>query len=269
MSGFVLTRRALPDGRLDLSALLPARLAALSVAEVERLKLGEAASCCVADVFSVRCGAPERLVVEGGSDRFDSVGACLDRGEVRLEGDAGQFAGRSMTGGRLIVQGQVGGLAASGLRGGVMEVAKHAGPLLGGAAPGAQTGMAGGIVVVRGSAGPRAGDRMRRGLLVVEGDAGEGVASRMVAGTVIVCGTAGQRAGILMRRGTLLLGGLAAPLAPTFVPAMVDAAGVFTRLLRRAVAPFSDAAAELCVAAAERFLGDMATLGRGEVFLRQ
>ena len=101
--------------------------------------------------------------------------------------------------------------------------------------------MRGGVVLVRGSAGGRAADRLRRGLVVIEGDAGAHAGSGMVAGTLVVCGGAGALPGILMRRGTIVLG-RPADLAPSFVSAgQVEL--VFTRLLGRAVAAFSDKAA--------------------------
>jgi formylmethanofuran dehydrogenase subunit C len=86
----------------------------------------------------------------------------------------------------------------------------------------------------------------------------------MVAGTLVVCGTAGALPGILMRRGTIVLG-RPAELAPTFV-ATGGAELVFTRLLSDSATPFSDKAAACIRAAGTRYAGDMAVLGKGELF---
>ncbi len=54
----------------------------------------------VGDVFGVRMGEAAAVVIEGGGERFDRVGAALAAGTLVVEGDVGVEAGRSMTGGR-------------------------------------------------------------------------------------------------------------------------------------------------------------------------
>jgi formylmethanofuran dehydrogenase subunit C len=265
VSGVRLTRRAEPPLRVDLSALRPEALAGLDAAAIERLPLGGTrAPLAVGELFRVQAGDEAAVVIEGGSPRFDALGAGMTAGSLVLEGDAGCFLGRGMRGGRLAVRGSVGAFAASGLRGGVIEIAGDAGDFLAAAGVGERAGMAGGVVVVRGSSGARAADRMRRGLIVIEGAAGAHLASHLIAGTV-VCARPGAHPGTLMRRGTLLLGDV--PLLPTFVRAGLAADSAFLRLLARALRPLSAAAAGLAESAAERFVGDMATLGKGEIFL--
>ncbi len=258
-------RRAEPDRRLDLSPLIPERLAGLSLAEIATLPLDTGRrAIMVADIFEVRPGDAAAIVIEGGSRRFDRVGAAMRQGTLHVAGDVGQQAGRGMAGGRLAIGGDAGGWAGSGLSGGLLEIAGDAGDRLGGPLPGERTGMRGGTIVVRGNAGLRAGDRMRRGLVVVEGDAGAHAASAMVAGTLVVCGSAGAWPGILMRRGTLVLG-RPAVLAPSFLPTGGTDL-VFTRLLAHSAGAFS-AAAAACIRSAEiRYAGDLAVLGKGEVF---
>lgn len=258
--------RGEPDQRLDLALLTPDRLAGLGIAEIEALKLNATRhGATVGDVFRVTPGDCGTIVIEGGSTRFDRVGEAMSHGSLRLEGDAGQQAGRLQKGGRLTIDGNVGGWAASGLRGGVLEISGDAGDHLGGPLAGELTGMRGGVVVVHGNTGLRAADRLRRGLVIVEGNAGPRAGSGMVAGTLIVCGTAGALPGILMRRGTVILG-RAEQLAPSFVPS-VPTELVFTRLLANAIAPLSKPAASRVVSAKLRYLGDMAALGQGEIFI--
>ncbi len=268
MSALRFVLRAAPEQRLDMSPLVPARLAGLSAAQIERLPVHTTrAALCVGDAFRVAMGDAGDIVIEGGSERFDRVGEAMASGSLTVEGDCGLRAGRAMTGGTLAVRGNAGHWAASGLRGGAVTIAGEAGDFLGGPLAGERAGMTGGTVLVRGGAGERAGDRMRRGLVVIEGDAGEAAASRMIAGTLVVCGTPGPLAGFLMRRGTLLLGSEpGAGLLPGFVPVGGDA-GVFARLLAAALRPVSAAASDLAAGASVRLAGDMATLGRGEILL--
>ena len=165
------------------------------------------------------------------------------------------------------------------MRGGELHVQGDAGERLGAALPWQAAGMRGGRVIVDGSVGARCGDKMRRGEILVAGDAGDFCAARMVAGTLAVAGSVGAHAGYGMRRGTLLLLPGAAPaLVPTFVETAF-AADVFLRLLRRhwlatldaggAFARRAGAARALCRAGrdrrARRWLGDLASDGRGEV----
>jgi formylmethanofuran dehydrogenase subunit C len=261
-----LVRRAEPDQRLDLSPLTPERLAGLDAAAIAALMLHTTRRpVSVGDVFQVHAGDTAEIIIEGGSERFDRVGEAMATGTLTVAGDVGQQAGRLMAGGRLVILGNTGGWAGSGLRGGLLEVTGDAGPFLGGPLAGERTGMRGGVVVIRGRAGPRAADRLRRGLVIVEGDAGPHAGSGMVAGTLVVCGATGPLPGILMRRGTIVLG-KAADLAPTFVPAgRVEL--VFTRLLARAAATVSDKASTCIRAAVGRYAGDMAVLGKGELFV--
>jgi formylmethanofuran dehydrogenase subunit C len=107
---------------------------------------------------------------------------------------------------------------------------------------------------------------MRRGTIVIEGEAGAYPGSRMIAGTLIVVRQAGDLPGFLMKRGTIVLGEGASALSPTFV---------FTgsyellamRLLAAFVEPYSKRAATLLRRPLRRLAGDMAVLGKGELFV--
>lgn len=266
MSALRLVLRSEPDQRLDLSPLVPDRLAGLDAAAIAALPLQTTRHpVTVGEVFDIHPGDPAEIVIEGGSERFDRVGEAMRSGSLTVRGDVGQQAGRLLAGGTVLIEGSAGGWVASGQHGGVLEVTGDAGGFVGGPLAGERTGMRGGVVVVRGSAGERAADRLRRGLVIIEGDAGPHAGSGMVAGTLVVCGAAGALPGILMRRGTIVLGG-SSGLAPSFV---VSGRGelVFTRLLMRAVGAFSSAAAACVGAAGVRYSGDMAVLGKGEVFV--
>jgi formylmethanofuran dehydrogenase subunit C len=262
---FVLTLKQEPDQRLDLSPLSPHLLdgkSAKDIAEIELQSTREKVT--VGDIFKIKLGSPQSIRFEGGSTRLDNVGQDLKSGEILVEGDCGTQLGHNMSGGNITVVGDCGPFAGSGMSGGRLEIGGDAGDFLGGPLDGEMEGMTGGLLIVRGSAGERAGDRLRRGTIVVEGSAGDYPGSRMIAGTLIVLGDCGQLPGYLMRRGTIAL---ARPpeLAPTFTDCGVHKlafASVFSGLLR----PESPAAARLLARSLYRFAGDMAALGKGEIF---
>ncbi len=266
MSAMRFVLRGRPSQRLDMSPLTPDRLAGMEVAAIERLALHTTREVAhVGDVFAVHPGDPASVVIEGGSARLDRIGEGMRSGTLRVEGAVGAYAGRKLAGGLLSIAGDAGPFAASGMTDGHIEIDGDAGAHLGGPLAGERAGMRGGIVIVHGSAGERAAERLRRGLVIVGGNAGRHAGCAMIAGTLVVCGAAADGAGVLMRRGTIVLGRMA-PLLPTFVP-LGDGDLVFRRLLTRALEPLHAQAAALASAATRRFGGDMATIGKGEIFM--
>ena len=171
-----------------------------------------------------------------------------------------------MAGGRLTINGNAGHWTASGMAAGFIEIAGDVGDRLGGPLAGEVHGMSGGMVVVRGRAGARAADRLRRGVLIVEGNAGDDAGSRMLAGTLIVRGAAGARTGYLMRRGTIVLGSASGDFGPTFVDCGVHDLTAH-RLMAAHIRESSAKSAELLHVPLRRLMGDMAVLGKGEIFV--
>jgi len=263
VSGITFGLRERPPQRVDLSALVPERLAGLSGRDIaalpvhttrERLALG--------DLFRIRPGDVADIRFEGGSDRLDHVGEKLSGGRIRIMGEVGARLGRGMTAGAITVEGAAGPYAASGMGGGRVEILGDAGERLGGPCPGEMRGMHGGLVVVRGGAGPRAGDRMRRGAILVAGDVGDHAGSRMIAGTLVALGRAGRFPGTLMKRGTLVFAGGVGTLSPTFLTT-----GALDLVALRLLARFAQA--ELGSAlplGLVRHAGDNAVTGKGEIF---
>ena len=267
MKPLVLSLRQRPDQRLDMSPLVPHRLAGKSAAEIGRIALQTTrAPLAVADIFDVRMGDPTHLRIEGSCDRLDQVGAGLADGELVVEGDVGAKAGRLMTGGRLTIRGHAGPWAGSAMKGGVIEILRSAGDRLGGPFAGETVGMGGGMIVVRGAAGERIADRMRRGTIVVEGPCGAYAGSRMIAGTVVVTQRSGPLPGYLMKRGTIVLGAGSEELSPTFIDCGVHEL-VAMRLLSDFVRGYSPRGAACLRGPLRRYAGDMAVLGKGEIFI--
>ena len=264
MSALVFRLREPPPERLDLSPLVPERLAGLSARDIERLPVGTSRfGLVVGDLFAVSGDDPTDLRIEGGSDRLDHVGARLSGGSIAVAGDVGQRLGFAMTGGEIRVEGSAGPFAASGSRGGTVRIAGDAGPSAGGAVYGATGGLDGGTLVVEGRAGPRLGDRMRSGLIVADA-AGDHAGCRMIAGT-LVAGTVGDHPGYGMRRGTILVRAHGAIL-PSFVETGSHRL-VVLRLLAKTLATAAPGWAGRPGASVRRLSGDLATLGKGEILV--
>jgi formylmethanofuran dehydrogenase subunit C len=262
----VLALKVTPPQRLDLSALLPHLLADKSSKDIAAIDLATTREkIAVGDLFRIRPGSAEEIRFEGGSERFDGVGQGLQQGRIFVAGDAGINAGRKMTGGDLAISGNVGPYAGSAMAGGRLEILGNAGDFLAAPREGELHGMSGGLLVLRGAAGLRAGDRLRRGTILIEGGAGDWPGSRLIAGTLIVLGRTGLNPGYLMRRGTIVL---AKP--PTLAATFVDCgqfASSFPAVFGRFLLPESRGAARLFRAPLRRFAGDMAVLGKGEIFV--
>lgn len=267
MSRLVLALREAPAERLDLASVVPARLAGLSLAAIERLVIGTSVRpVSLADVFKVSGDPGETIVIEGGAATFDNVGAGLSAGTIVVEGDVGAFAASAMSGGRLEIGGDAGTSLAAGLSGGLAIVAGSAGDGVGGPRTGERFGMTGGLVVIGGDAGLRAGDRMRRGTIIAKGRCGDGAGSRMMGGTIWTDTGFGEAPGTLMRRGTLI-----APSLATNPATFADCGRhdlVALRLLNRYVASRLGALAPRPLPVSmRRLMGDLATIGKGEILL--
>jgi formylmethanofuran dehydrogenase subunit C len=268
----VLTLRAPPRERIDLSSLTPDKLQGVDAAAIARLPLqcGNRAAA-LGDLFTVAAGDADDLRLVGDCARFDRIGAEMTRGAITVEGDAGAYLGHAMRGGRIHVRGSAGVGAAQEMRGGEIAIDGNAGDFLGGARPGEMKGMSGGLVVVRGDAGDRVGDRLRRGTIIVEGRIGAYAASRMIAGTVLALGSAvGSYPGFAMKRGSLILLSRPTRELPTFADCgRHDLA--FLRLLLRALHGRSPRLDDLAARAptVQRLAGDQSVGGKGEILLWQ
>jgi formylmethanofuran dehydrogenase subunit C len=262
-----LTLKSHPPFRLSLEGITPNGVARLAAAELERRPLAQGNRRGVlGDWFHVEAAgeAADRLVIVGGDDRLDDVGAGMAGGELVVEGDVGAGVGMAMTDGILRVTGSAGYGAAMAMRGGELRIAGDVGDQLGGALPGERTGMSEGIVIIGGSAGIGVGDRMRRGLIVVAGAAGSFCAARVLAGTIIVGGALGAQPGIAMRRGSLMaLTGTVQP-APGFADCGVTELTML-RLLGRFLAGRGLASLAARIGPLRRRVGDLAQNGKGEI----
>jgi formylmethanofuran dehydrogenase subunit C len=262
-----LTLKAEPPVRIKLGAVLPERLAGLSIGEIERLPLtvGNRREA-VGDWFRVAPGAGEALAIDGPCRRVDEIGAGMTGGAITLHGDAGAYLGLGMQGGGVTIEGSAGFGAATALRGGSIRIRGDAGDGLGGSLPGADSGMRAGTVLVAGNVGAEAGQRLRRGLIVIGGNAGPACGAGMIAGTVVVGGKLGAHPGTAMRRGSIIALGGAARISPSFVDCGVHDL-LFVRLLSRHLASLGEWAIAHRLTPLRRWMGDAAFAGNGELLL--
>ncbi len=265
MSGLTLKLRSAPTERLDLSALVPSRISALSNKGIELLIVG-ADGARVGDVFDVSGEAGDTIHFSGGSDRFDSIGAGLDAGAIIIDGDCGSYGGLGMSGGRLDVRGNAGAWLGSGMSGGLITVKGSAGDFAGAARSGDKQGMAGGTIVVEGNVGERAGDRMRRGTIITRGTFGHAAASRMMGGTLWTEQGFGANPGQLLRRGTLI-----APKVERMLATFADCGLHDLNILRIMNKHFAETLGALAPKPlplkVRRYAGDLASIGKGEILL--
>lgn len=122
-----------------------------------------------------------------------------------------------------------------------------------------------GMIICQGNAGDRVGDQMRRGLILIDGNAGDYLASRMIAGTIGVYGKTGQYIGFNMKRGTLLL-----TQKPTLHATIQDCGThtlPFLALLFASFKPLASAFNQVKSQRVQRFGGDLACGGVGEILL--
>ncbi len=262
-----LTVREPPPGRIDGSALTPARLRGRSGREVLDLELRCGRSHArLGEVFTAAGTGDDTLFIAGDCGRVDRIGAGMGGGQIIINGPCGDHLGAGMVGGEITVVGDIGHWGGAEMSGGAITLRGDAGDRLGSAYPGTRAGMSGGEIVVSGNAGEEVGAGMRRGLVAVSGTAGAGAGLRMLAGTVIALGGVGAEAGLGNRRGSIV-SGTPTPLLPgyrfatRYVP---PALRLQLRELRARFWPVDDA---LVDGIWQRWSGDGCELDRGEILI--
>ncbi len=248
---------------LDVSCLCPERLNGISLDAIRALQLRYGIRhVSVGELFRVQGKSSRHIVFSQGSKQLCQVARNMCYGEITVQGDSGENAGRGMRGGRLRIAGNAGDWTGRGMHGGQLWVTGNAGDFTGAAEPSEPHGMNGGSITILGNAGQRTGDHMRRGLIVVHGNTGNYCASRMLAGTIAVFGKTGVGIACGMRRGSLILADQKARL-----PASFGDCGehdfVFLRLLWQQLALSDVPTAERAV----RYAGDKANNGNGEILV--
>lgn len=265
---------------IDASALRPDRLCAMRSNEVSALRIGCGRdTVALGELFLVksRSSRTERLVVDGATPRLWNLADGMAAGELRVVGSPGPYLGARMTGGTLQVTGPVGDYCGSGMRGVIIRIVGDVGEMLGGAPPGHAFGMRGGEIHVAGRVGKRAGDRMRRGIIRIDGDSDGELAYRMLAGTILIHGDPGPDCAYELRHGSIIAGQ-----APSKIPSTLADTGTHrfgflvlmaNRLRASSRSPHIDSPGlddllrRMQIGIAQRWLGDLAIGGRGELLV--
>ncbi len=264
MSALAFTLKIKPVQRVDCSPLTPDLLAGKSAKDIAATLLQSGRQQLQADqVFDISGNDSSNIEFSNSNGKLDFIGAHMSCGSVTVHGDVGSYLGLQMKKGSLTVHGNADAYAACGMAGGLLHILGNAGDFIGGALPGDRKGMRGGTVIVTGNAGDRAGDQMRRGVLLIEGDAGEYCASRMIAGTIGVMGKVGKYVGFGMRHGTILL------FKPTDFHTTIQDCGHHTlpylNLMFKSFTPLPSKFAHLSQNRVQKFGGDLASDGKGEI----
>jgi formylmethanofuran dehydrogenase subunit C len=246
--GVIARLRTSLQQRADFADILAGSWTSLSLHELaqRQVYLESGGAVPLGEMFELQGEPNGRIRFMGDLAMADRLGVGMTEGEVVVEGSLGDESGLALAGGSIVIEGDVGARA--------------------GAAPlGFKRGMTGGELVVRGSAGPEAGATMRRGLVVIGKNAGDHAGIGMIAGTVVVFGAAGADSGLWSKRGTVIALGRITP-PPTYLYACtyqpVHLRLLLTRLAVRYRMPVRP---RYLKGLYQRFSGDMAELGKGEI----
>ena len=266
MSALTFTLKAVLQQSVNCSALTPDNLAGKNIAEIAAIQLVKGKNqLLVSDIFDISGTDTQQLNFKNATTKLDYIGANMGSGCIMIEGDAGAYLGFGMKNGEIHCKGSAAAFAACNMRGGLLKIDGNAGDFLGAGSEGLRKGMLGGTVIVKGNAGDRAGDQMRRGLILIEGNTGDYCGSRMVAGTIGVLGELGAYPAFNMRRGTLIL-----KKQPQLHATMQDCGThtlPFLSLLFKSFAPYDTQFSKLNSQRVQRFVGDLACNGNGEILV--
>ena len=220
------------------------------------------------DLFTIEPTDNPFLTLEGNLRHIRGLGRKMASGHLILRGQAGPYLGAEMIGGRIDLHGDAADYAGAEMRGGLIHIHGHAADLLGASYPGSRLGMRDGMILVDGDAGDQAGRKMRRGLIAVSGAVGEGFGHGLIAGSLFALGSIGNHAGAGMKRGTIALLARENPeLFPSFAPAGRYQFPFLRLYLRRLAALGLPVPSEVLSGSAERYNGDLAEGGKGEILL--
>ncbi len=244
-----------------------------SAAEVQRTLIQRGNKrVALGEFFDAAGSAAEdaTLVWSGDCGKVKLIGAKLNGGVTRIEGNAGMHLGAEMTAGEILVDGNASDWVGAEMQGGRIRIRGNAGHLAGAVYRGGRKGMTGGEILIEGDAGNEIGNAMRRGLIAVGGRAGDFAGVGMIAGTILLCGESGIRHGAGMKRGTIALLSKSSSFEP--VPTFEYACAyqpTFLNLYLRELRSLGFPVPARCMDAVyHRFCGDLLESGKGELLIR-
>lgn len=269
MSALIFSLKQRTAQRVDMSPLVNQNLADKTAADIAAITLQVGKSQIkVSELFDISGTDSQNIVISNSQDNLDYIGKASIGGRISVEGDAGAYTGLNMYETKIEITGNTGIFAGCEMKQAFLTIQGNAGDFLGAALPGNKKGMNGGIILVKGNVGERAGDHMRRGKILIEGNAGDYCGARMTAGTIAVMGQTGRYLGYAMRRGTLLLWNqprLSASFNDCGTHTLAFLPILFASF-KRFNTKFADPDAKFN--RVQRYAGDMAEMGRGEVLVK-
>lgn len=144
------------------------------------------------------------------AERVHGLAAGIDKGEVEVEGDVGDYAAmligrreqkeRGEPGPKIVINGNAGAYLADNAWAGEVIVKGSAGDYAGVYAYG-------GTIVIHGNAGNGVGQLLKGATIIVNGSVGDVVGLYMVGGTIVITGDAGEALGDWIIRGEIFIAG--------------------------------------------------------------
>lgn len=160
MSHIVFTAKPLSSA-VDCRALLPLALQGKTVAEIAAIKL--AANLTVEEAFDVSVDAATeapQVTFKNTTALHQSIGFGMTAGQIRIEGDAGDFLAAQLQNGIVICKGNAGARAGDRMRRGMLLIEGNAGDYC-------ASDMMAGTLGVLGTTGAYVGYGMKRGTLLL------------------------------------------------------------------------------------------------------
>jgi formylmethanofuran dehydrogenase subunit C len=256
-----------PTVPLEAEVLSPDKMVGQSNATIRALPvfLGKH-QCRLDEFFDVDGADSDQLEIHGDAGRVKWIGREMSRGQIKIHGNVGMHLGAYMTGGSIEVAGNASDWVGAEMTDGLIRVNGNVGGQVGAAYRGSLAGMKGGTILIGGSAGLEVGMRMKRGVIVVQGPARDFAGLQMKGGTIFLCNGAEIRTGAWMFRGTIVsLKPLS--LLPTFAFASAYQP-IFLRIYEKYLQKLG-VTIPIGEGAYQRFTGDSAVPGKGEVFVWQ
>ncbi len=221
------------------------------------------------ELFEVeKIGDNEEILIEGDVSNVREIGKGMTKGKIIINGNAGMHLGAYMKGGIIEVHGNVDDWLGAEMEGGLIRVEGNAGNFVGGAYYGSNAGMNGGIIIIEGNVRNETGRFMSLGTIVINGNAGNFTGVHMKGGTIFIFGNVGERTGAEMHDGSIIIANrnnTSINLLPTF-KSNGTTKFTFINLFLNELKKYNIQVDEF-FGTYERFSGDFAEQGKGEIFL--
>lgn len=255
---------------VDMSPLIPENLQGKSLVDIKKINLQSGnRQIKVEHLFEISGSATsDTILMKRCYAKLDFIGHAMNRGLIKVSGNAGDYLGKNMTGGRINVSGNTGLWTGTGMKNAHIEIKGDAGDYLASKVPGNKYGMISGTIHVHGNTGDRIGECMRRGIIAIAGNAGDYCGCQMRAGTIIILGQTGKYVGYGMRRGSIILSH-----RPSIIPVAFNSCGMFElgfiRLIfnQLSVANRKFNILRKSKILVERIVGDLTVAGKGELLI--